>query len=200
MFGGMEASPEDGTSSGLWEAAFNALSAEDREDLEFARDRKLQPSEIVRVVELKKQDCVEKQWVLYTNKAGDKVPVRDVLAKVVDWIEKFKQVADTAVQFDPGHAAIPWAVIKMLFSVAVNDNQTFGAMAESLERISCIVVRYTDLETRVLIRSSVLTSQLSTALTRLYSSALGFLAHAWRYYGQSTLSEPSSVRHNKIIC
>jgi hypothetical protein len=199
----MEASLQQGTSSGLWEAAFNALSAEDKKDLEFARaEKRLQPSDIVQVVERRKQDCVEKQWVLYTNKAGDKVPVRDVLAKVVDWIEKFKGVADTVVQFDPGHAAIPWAVVKMLFQVAVNDNQTFGTMAESLERISCIVVRYTDLETRVLIRTSVLTSQLSVALIRLYSSALAFLAHACRYYGQSTLSEPSSVvQHNsRIIC
>jgi hypothetical protein len=88
----------------------------------------------------------------------------------------------------------------MLFQVAVNDNQTFGTMAESLERISCIVVRYTDLETRVLIRTSVLTNQLSVALIRLYSAALGFLAHACRYYGQSTLSEPSSAQHNKLIC
>ncbi|KAK3357803.1 ankyrin repeat and SOCS box protein 7 [Lasiosphaeria hispida] len=184
----MEASLRHGKSPSLWEAAFDALSAEDKKDLEFARaDVRLQPSEIMQVVEQKKQDCVDKQWVLYTNKAGEKVPVRDVLAKVIDWIDKFKEVGDMAVQFDPGHATIPWAVVKMLLQAAVNDNQTFGTMAESLERISSIVVRYTDLETRVLIRTSALTSQLSTALVRLYGSALGFLAHACRYYGQSTL-------------
>jgi hypothetical protein len=178
------------SSASLWEAAFDALSAEDKKDLKFARaDMRFQPSEIVEVVNHKKQECVDKQWVLYTNKAGEKVLVRDVLANVVGWMEKFKEVGDMAVQFDPGHATIPWAVVKMLLQAAVNDNQTFGTMAESLERISCIIFRYTDLEARVLIRTSVLTSQLSTALVKLYGSALGFLAHACRYYGQSTLSE-----------
>ncbi|KAK0721905.1 ankyrin repeat-containing domain protein [Lasiosphaeria miniovina] len=166
----MEGLLQHGTCPRLWEVAFDALSAEDKKDLEFARaDGQLQPSEIVQVVEQKKQDCVKKQWDLYTNKAGEKVPVRDVLGKMVEWIDKFKQVGDMAVQFDPGHATIPWAVVKMLLQAAVNDFQTFGAMAESRERISCIIVRYTDLETRVLIRTSVLTSHLSTALVRLYS-------------------------------
>lgn len=196
----MDALLQHGASPGLWEVAFEALSAEDKKDLEVARaDTRLQPSEIVQVVEQKKQDCVDKQWVLYTNKAGEKVPVRDVLAKVADWFERFKEVGDTAVQFDPVHAALPWAVVKMLLQLSVNDIQTFGTMAESLERISCIVVRYTDLETRVLIRTSVLTTQLSTALVRLYGSALGFLAHAYRYYGQGTLSEPSSTHHEKLV-
>lgn len=190
----MEASLQCGTSTtSLWEAAFDELSSEDKQDLEFTRtDVRLQ--EIVEVVEQKKQDCIKKQWILYTNKAGERVPVRDVLAKVVGWIERFKEMGDTAVQFDPGHATIPWAVVKMLLQVAVNDTQTFGTMAESLERISSIIVRYTDLETRVLIQTSVLTSQLSTALVKLYGSALRFLAHACRYYGQSTLSEPSSAQ------
>jgi hypothetical protein len=196
----MEGLLPHGTSPRLWEVAFDALSAQDKKDLEFARaDGQLQPSGIVQVVEQKKQDCVKKQWNLYTNKAGEKVPVRDVLGKMVEWIDKFKQVGDMAVQFDPGQATIPWAVVKMLLQVAVNDLQTFGTMADSLERISCIIVRYTDLESRVLIRTSVFTSHLSTALVRLYSSALGFLAHACRYYGQSTLSEPSSARRREIF-
>ncbi|KAH6616059.1 ankyrin repeat-containing domain protein [Chaetomium sp. MPI-SDFR-AT-0129] len=184
----MEASvpAKDGTPTSLWEAAFDALSAEDKEVLEFSRtDLRLQ--ELVEVVEQKKQECVKKQWTLYKNKAGEKVLVRDVLAKVVDWIEKFKEVGDMAVQFDPGHATIPWAAVKMLLQATVNDTQTFGTMAESLERISSIVARYTDVETRVLIRTSVLTNQLSTALMKLYGSALRFLAHACRYYAQSTL-------------
>ncbi|KAK3291787.1 ankyrin repeat and SOCS box protein 7 [Chaetomium fimeti] len=186
--GNMEDGGGHGTSPSLWEAAFDALSAEDQKVLQFARtDVPLQPSEIVQVVEQKKLECVKKQWVLYTNKKGEEVLVRDVLGKVVDYIDRFKEVADTAVHFDPGHAAIPWAVIRMLLQSGVNDSQTFGAMADSLEQISSIIVRYTDLETRVLIRTSVLTGQLSAAILRLYGSALEFLAHACRYYGQSTL-------------
>lgn len=72
--------------------------------------------------------------------------------------------------------------------MVVNDCQTFGSMLESIEVISSIVTRYTELETRVLIRTSILTKQLSAALVKLYATALRFLAQARRYYSQSSLS------------
>ena len=69
-------------------------------------------------------------------------------------------------------------------------------MVESLEGISSIIVRYTELETKVLIRTSNLTNQLSASLIKLYGSTLQFLAHASRYYGQSTLSEQLLPAHD----
>lgn len=78
--------------------------------------------------------------------------------------------------------------------MAVNDCQTFGTMVESIEAISSIIARYTELETKVLIRISNLTKQLSAALVKLYGSALGFLAHACRYYGQSSFSKFDDYR------
>jgi hypothetical protein len=69
------------------------------------------------VVTKKKDECVKKQWILYTNKAGEKVPVRDALSKVVDWIDRFKQCVDVAVQYDPGQAALPWVAVRALLQV-----------------------------------------------------------------------------------
>jgi hypothetical protein len=82
----------------------------------------------------------------------------------------------------------------------VNDCQTFGSMVESLEGISSIIVRYTGLETKVLIRKSNLTDQLSASLVKLYTSTLQFLAHASRYYGKSTLSEQHRLRMTTSHC
>lgn len=65
-------------------------------------------------------------------------------------------------------------------------------MAESLEVIARIITRYTELETRVLFRTSHLTKQLSVALVKLYGSALRFLAHARQYYGKRTIRESTS--------
>jgi len=151
-------------------------------------------------VEEKKEDCVKKQWVLYTNKDGEKVKVRDMLTKVAGWLDKFKEVGDVAVQFDASQASLPWAAVRALLQMTVNDVQTFGGMVESLEAISSIITRYTELETRVLIRTSQLTNQLSRALVKLYGAALRFLAQARRYYAKSTFrramkSAVSTAKH-----
>ncbi len=34
------------------------------------------------------------------------------------WLDKFKQVGDVAVNFDPQHAALPWAGIRLLLEVS----------------------------------------------------------------------------------
>ncbi|KAI2636489.1 ankyrin repeat and SOCS box protein 7 [Hypomontagnella submonticulosa] len=184
------AAEEPGVSPSLWDKAFDALSDEDKKVFKFDRGQtRPQPTEIIQVVEERKKDCEKKQWVLYVNEAGEKVLVRDTLSKVCDWLNKFKEVGDTAIQFDPGHAALPWMAVRALLQasyMSVNECQTFGSMIESIEAVASIIARYTEVEARVLLRTSNLTKQLSAALVKLYGSALKFLAHASRYYGQST--------------
>lgn len=60
---------------------------------------------------------------------------------------------------------------------------------ESIEEVSSLVARYTELETRILLRTSVMTKQLSAALVKLYTAILNFLVQARRYYGQRTISQ-----------
>ena len=43
--------------------------------------------------------------------------IRAMLAKVIDWIDKFREVGDLAIQYDPGHAALPWAAVRFLLQV-----------------------------------------------------------------------------------
>lgn len=94
------------------------MNDSDKDELRSGHDKLTSdPSSVLKAVTDKKDDCVRKQWKLYTNKKGEKVLVRDVFTKVSDWIEDFKQVGDAAVQYDPGHAAIPWAAVRMLLQV-----------------------------------------------------------------------------------
>jgi hypothetical protein len=44
--------------------------------------------------------------------------IRDQLEKVVVWLEKFKAIGDIAVNFDPIHAALPWAGVRFLLLVS----------------------------------------------------------------------------------
>ena len=41
----------------------------------------------------------------------------DLFGKVIRWIDLFKQVGDAAVQYDPVHAALPWAGVRFLLQV-----------------------------------------------------------------------------------
>ncbi|KAH8847125.1 hypothetical protein MCOR23_011399 [Pyricularia oryzae] len=174
---------------GLWDQAFCGLADDDRKELESLKsdDNHMDPSEIARIAQRKRDECVKKQWNLYTNKAGDQVKVRDLLSSVVNWLNRFKEVCDAAVQFDPVHAALPWAVVRGLLMIAVSDVQTFGTMVEGVDRISALITRYAKLESTVLLRTCDLTSQLSSALVRLYGSVLKYLAKTCRYYRKSTL-------------
>jgi hypothetical protein len=44
----------------------------------------------------------------------------DLFAKIVKWIDLFKQVWDAAVQYDPVHASLPWAGVRFLLQVCGN--------------------------------------------------------------------------------
>lgn len=43
--------------------------------------------------------------------------LRDLLEKVMVWVNKFKEVVDVAIQYDPVHAALPWAAVRFLLQV-----------------------------------------------------------------------------------
>jgi hypothetical protein len=104
--------------SSLWEEALDGLNSKDKDDLMVVHDEKdAGPASIIRTVMERKEECVKKQWELYTNKQGEKIMVRDLLNKVSHWIDRFRQVGNSAVQFDPVHAAVPWAAVQLLLQV-----------------------------------------------------------------------------------
>jgi hypothetical protein len=59
---------------------------------------------------------MEKRW-RYIRKTGETVILRDLFDKVIKWIDLFKQVGDVAVQYDPAHAALPWAGVRFVLQV-----------------------------------------------------------------------------------
>jgi hypothetical protein len=48
---------------------------------------------------------------------GEQFFVRDLLGNISRWIKMFVEVGDTIVQYDPGHAALPWAALRALLKV-----------------------------------------------------------------------------------
>ena len=47
----------------------------------------------------------------------EEVVLRDVGMKILRWLDTFKHIGDIIVQYDPGHAALPWAGFRFLLQV-----------------------------------------------------------------------------------
>lgn len=173
----------------LWEKAAQTLSDEDKLKFDFSRTNRLAIlNDVLVAVEAKKQSCMDKRWK-YTKHNGDVVILRDVFEKMVGWVNKIKEVGDIAVQYDTAHATLPWAGIRLLLQVAVNDTQTFGAMAEGVEFISNLITRYAIVEQLYLQKPLTAKDQLIKAITKLYAAVLKYLSKANRFYGRNSAGE-----------
>lgn len=100
----------------LWAKAVEALDDEEKRYVDFDREDKLAIlRDVLRAVDEKKRTCLENR--LKYTKGNKEIIIRDQLEKVVEWVNKFKEVGDTAVQYDPGHAALPWAAVRFFLQV-----------------------------------------------------------------------------------
>ena len=83
------------------------MNDEDRKNINFSRPEKLSIlSDLLEVTEKSRKECVKKRW-RYTRKSGETIIFVDLFSKIVKWIDLFKQVGDTVVQYDPVHTALP---------------------------------------------------------------------------------------------
>ena len=111
----------------LWDRALDGMSIAEQAALrsccadDLLRGRaQLTGDEVLqqlRDAALAKQLYVEKKaWKMEVN--GRQVILRDVAGKILVWLNKFKEVGDVATQFDPVHAALPWAAVRFALQVA----------------------------------------------------------------------------------
>ena len=93
------------------------LTKEDQQQIRFSEAGKLDALKDILAITREKQALSnQKQWKL-RRKDGLEIVVRDAFNKITDAIEKFKQVGDVLVQYDPAHTAIPWAVVRFVLQV-----------------------------------------------------------------------------------
>lgn len=108
---------QDVTVKDLWGLALEKLSPEEKDAVsQVASDSKLEILRHLRTAaEEKRKNCEDQRWKFEVN--GRKIVLRDVAQKIIIWIDKFKQIGDIAVNFDPVHASLPWAGIRLLLEV-----------------------------------------------------------------------------------
>ncbi|KAF4769228.1 hypothetical protein HAV15_008430 [Penicillium sp. str.  len=164
----------------LWTLAFHSLPPATKEALE-----KYQNEKNIETVDTTLKAVRDKQ----ITKCGKRLIVRDALDKVGFWLNRFKEVGDIAVQYDPTHASLPWAGVRVLLQASINDLQTFTSVAEGLETLARITTRYSILENIYLPSTrqplSSAQSKLCDALVALYSESLKYLDDIGKYYEKS---------------
>lgn len=98
------------------------MNKDDQKNVDFDGPNKLDIlSDVFQLIEKSRQECINKRW-RYTRNSGETIIFVDLFDKIVKWIDLFKQVGDMAVQYDPVHAALPWADIRFFLQVCDVEN------------------------------------------------------------------------------
>ena len=185
------------SSKDLWASALEKLPESHRQQLAFydGQDRLEVLSDLHMLTESAKERCIKKRWRFSRpGRKGETVVLRDIFNKMVIWINMFKQIGDTVVQYDPGHAALPWAGVRFILQVAVGDIVKFDFVVEGAESIARIIARYAIFEDVYLRHTSKASKELENALVRLYSTILTYQSKAKSFFDQSSLTRiPRSV-------
>ncbi|KAF6813780.1 ankyrin repeat domain-containing protein [Colletotrichum plurivorum] len=172
----------------LWAKAFQSLSPDLQASLNTSKTpRRDILGAVLKVAENKRDMALRGGWK-FTKRSGEVILVRDLLEKIVDWVNRFKATGDTIIQYDPTHAALPWAAVRFLLQIAVSEVELFGALVNDLEYIARMMVRYHAFEAIYLRGSqSEMEKTLGDCLVRLYAEVLTHLSYAVTFFEEKTL-------------
>jgi hypothetical protein len=91
----------------LWSTAFDSNELDDQE------------RETLKVIDFQANahESVSKARSSAENLLKDKKENAPKIEKLLNWMDRFKEIGDIVVQFDPVHAALPWAAVRLLLKV-----------------------------------------------------------------------------------
>ena len=199
-------------SDDLWSKALDTLDAELRNSLVLTNaSRSHVLSRALTEAQESRKVCMQKRWK-FEKRNGEIIILRDVVEKIIVWVEKFIAVGDAAFQYDPVHAAPAWAAFRFVLQVrtaaltkstimvdsrkaAVNDKKVLGETITNLEAVSNLITRYAILEELYLQRNSAARVKLEDMVIRLYAEVLTYLAKAKDYF-QSPTKGKNPFPHN----
>jgi len=109
-------------SDDLWTQAYHKLPDDLKQHLAMnnhgVADRLQTLQDLLQTAVRAKETSMAKRMNL---KWGDKeINVQETADKLVGWITKFKEIGDVAMQYDPIHAALPWAGVRFILLVRSN--------------------------------------------------------------------------------
>lgn len=112
-------------SENLWQKALDTLDEDTKNYLDYQNAVKRDVlAALLRTAQEKKSLCLRKRWK-FKKSNGQEVVLRDVVEKIIIWLDKFKAVGDMAMQYDPAHASLAWAGVRFLLRVSLSSNTGF---------------------------------------------------------------------------
>ncbi|KAF7556864.1 hypothetical protein G7Z17_g1100 [Cylindrodendrum hubeiense] len=134
----MEGTPD------LWAQAFRALPPEAQSGFSNLASsqgpllsRMETVNQLIQLTQKRGQECQAKFGSFRFGR--HRVELGECIGNIINWLDKFKEVGDTVVQFDPVHAALPWAAFRFILQSAVIQRQEMETILEVLETISRLV-------------------------------------------------------------
>lgn len=148
---------------------------------------------VLQTAEQKREICIRKRWKVKLP-GGKIIIIRDVVEKIAQWVKMYAPVGDVAVNFNPSTAALPWAAVRFILQVAINETEVHGSIMSELETISRLISTSREFERIHLQRaSSPLKQDIEDAITRLYADILNYLAMTMKYFDTNSFGEKNSL-------
>ncbi|OQE06082.1 hypothetical protein PENVUL_c020G06499 [Penicillium vulpinum] len=179
--------------SSLWALALSSLPEKDQRIFKISSnsspDTKKTLNDILSALESQRDRCMRDKWTTISI-GGKELIIRDLCAKITAYVNKFMEVVDVAVQYDPVHAALPWAGVRFLLKLTFSGFEAFGAIVEGLEKATGLIARCGILEALFIQHGKGTTEgrlALEREMVKLYSIVLGFICAAKRHHDSSRM-------------
>ena len=197
---------QHGVGKDIWQRALEALPDDDKAVITQCRaDSRLDLRTLQAALEVRREECENRS--LRFEFHSRQVVLRDVTDKIISWINKFKEIGDIAVNYDPVHAALPWAGLRFLLQVSYELSQckcgyncsdgridsyrrrpADGALLIGAEKVTNLISRCSVYEFLYLHGQTPEQTKktLENALLKLYVVILRFLTQTNRLFQSST--------------
>ncbi|KAF8417649.1 ankyrin repeat-containing domain protein [Tirmania nivea] len=197
-------------SDNLWTKAYHQLPPDLKQQLDL---KEPEDADKLQTLQNVLQSAMQEQQVNMAKrlklKWGDKeIDVQDTADRLVGWIMKFKEVGDIVVQYDPVHAALPWAGVRFILLLAVAEREKLAAAIVGMERIAvligrCAIYEQLYLTSNIPENAKEATENLRRGLVTLYTAILLALCRLIRVFkgkfidklktSESTLAEIMAI-------
>ncbi|KAJ5811124.1 hypothetical protein N7447_010640 [Penicillium robsamsonii] len=150
-------------------------------------DTKQTLNNVLSALEVQRDRCTRDKWITISI-GGKELIIRDLCAKITAYARKCMDVADVAVQYDPIHAALPWAGVLFLPQLTLSRFEVFGAIVEELEKATRLIARCGMLDALFIRNGKGTTGErlgLEWEMLKLYSVVLDVICKAEKHHDSS---------------
>ncbi|KAF8451222.1 hypothetical protein BGX38DRAFT_1269487 [Terfezia claveryi] len=178
----------------LWSRAYKLLP----EQYKMGLDNLDKLDIIQKLFDIAKQAEEEHAAKQFMLKWGNKeIDVQEKAKGFVSWLNKFKEIGDIVMQYDPAHAALPWAGVRFILMLVIGHYEKLAAAIIAMERIAILIGRCTIYEQLYLHSNDVpdiaekATEDLRAAMLALYTAILQALSGLMMVFqGKTNILQP----------